>query len=257
MAAELFDALIAEAERRPLTGWSLDYGGRIASENPWDFSEQAARAAGHSPDLLDIGTGGGEWLAGLPHRPARTVAVEGWPPNVEVARRRLEPLGVQVFAVEPAAPNVEQAQGGAGGALPFDEASFHLITARHEAYLPREVRRVLAPGGRFLTQQVASGASDDLYRLFGQAPPEDPVPWTLEFAVRQLEDAGMVVDEAEAGAEVMAFADVGALAWYLKNVPFVYPGFSIAAARDRLRGLHAAGPIVVRQPLFRISARRP
>lgn len=256
MAAELFDALIAEADRRPLTGWSLDYDGRIASERPWDFSEQAARAAARSPDLLDIGTGGGEWLAGLAHRPPRTVAVEGWPPNVEVARRRLQPMGIAVFAVDPAAPNVEQAEGRSGGALPFEEASFHLVTARHEAYLANEVRRVLAPGGRFLTQQVAAGASDDLYRLFGQEPPRDPVAWTVDFAVRQLEDAGLAVEEAEAGAEVMTFADVGALAWYLKNVPFVCPGFSIPAARDRLRELHAAGPIQVRQPLFRIEARR-
>jgi SAM-dependent methyltransferase len=251
-----FDALIAEAERRPLVGWDLTLDGRITSERPWDFSQQVASVAECSPDLLDMGTGGGEWLARLPHRPARTVAVEGWPPNVLVARRRLEPLGVAVFEVEPAAPNVEQTECGEGGALPFDDARFQLITARHEAYLPTEVRRVLAPGGRFLTQQVGSGASDDLYRLFGVEPPKDPVAWTLEFAVGQLEAAGLVVEEGEAGAEVMTFADVGALAWYLKNVPFVYPEFSMAAARERLRELHSAGPIVVRQPLFRIAARR-
>jgi SAM-dependent methyltransferase len=260
MESDPFDALMAEADRRPFVGWDVTLDGRISSVRPWDFSAQVDRRARRSPDLLDIGTGGGEWLAALPHRPARTAAVEGWPPNVPVARRQLEPLGVAVFAVEPAAPNVEQTQEAAGGALPFEDASFQLVVSRHEAYLPREVRRVLAPGGRFVTQQVASGAADDFYRLFGAAAPQDPVAWTLAFAVRQLEDAGFVIEEAEEGAEIMTFADVGALAWYLKNVPFVYPEFSIPEARDQLLRLHREAHdkgIEVRQPSFRIEAVRP
>ncbi|HEY9217616.1 MAG TPA: methyltransferase domain-containing protein, partial [Phenylobacterium sp.] len=210
----------------------------------------------HSPDLLDIGTGGGEWLSALTHRPGRTVAVEGWPPNVPVARARLEPLGIEVFEVDPAPPNVAQDAAAAGGALPFPDGAFHLIVSRHEAYLPGEVLHVLAPDGWFLTQQVGSGAGDGYYRLLDEAPPTEP-PWDLYVAAMQLNAAGFVVDEADQGFETISFADVGALAWYLKNLPFVYPGFSIAAARDRLRRLHESREAIsVRQPLFRIGARR-
>jgi len=38
--------------------------------------------------LLDMATGGGEFLSSLVPLPPRTVATEGYPPNLEVARRR-------------------------------------------------------------------------------------------------------------------------------------------------------------------------
>ncbi|MDQ3823081.1 MAG: class I SAM-dependent methyltransferase, partial [Actinomycetota bacterium] len=72
--------LLAEAEARPLGGWDFGWlGDRMRSgELPWDFTAIVVERARRSPDLLDLGTGGGEWLASLPHRPPRTVATEGW-----------------------------------------------------------------------------------------------------------------------------------------------------------------------------------
>jgi hypothetical protein len=46
--------------------------------------------------LLDLDTGGGELLAASAPLPRRTIATEGWAPNVPVARDRLSPLGVEV-----------------------------------------------------------------------------------------------------------------------------------------------------------------
>lgn len=186
--------------------------------------------------------------------------MEGWPPNVPVARSRLEPLGVAVSVVAPAPANVEQAKGLAGGALPFPDSAFHLVTSRHEAYLPYEVFRILTTGGTFLTQQVGSGVSDEFYRLFDAPAPKPRAVWNLAFAVRQLKSAGFVVEAADEGFEIMTFDDVGALAWYLKNVHSVYPGFSIDAARATLGRLHhevqQAGPIRTQQPLFWLKARK-
>ncbi|KSR89278.1 hypothetical protein APB57_03390 [Pseudomonas aeruginosa] len=60
------------------------------------------------------------------------------------------------------------------------------------------------------------------------------------------------------GWEVLHFADVGALAWYLLNLPWVFPGFSFRRHRERLRGLHESGePLAVRQFLFWLEARSP
>jgi SAM-dependent methyltransferase len=256
-----FDTLIEEAERRPLIGWDVSYDGRIATAAPWDFGAIVDSHARVSPDLLDLGTGGGEWLGARPFLPSRTVATEGWPPNVPIARARLASLGIEVFAVEGAPDNVAQTADPAGGALPFPSDAFHLIISRHESYVASEVRRVLAPGGVFLTQQVSSGAADDFYRLFGEVPPIVPTAWDLAFAGRQLRDADFIIGEQGEGFETMRFADVGALAWYLKNVPFVYPEFSIATARATLRRLHEdnrRGRLLhVRQPLFRLAARKP
>jgi SAM-dependent methyltransferase len=256
-----FDSLMEEAARRPFVGWDVSYDGRIETVPPWDFDAIVDGAARASPDLLDLGTGGGEWLAARAHLPPRTVATEGWPPNVPVARARLAPLGIDVVAVDGAPDNVElESVASGGGILPFADGAFHLAVSRHESYLPREVWRVLASGGLFLTQQVASGIGDDFYRLLGEAVPSVAVRWTLAFAVRQLRDAGFVVEEAQEAQETMTFADVGALAWYLVNLPFVYPAFSMAAARDVLRRLHEENRrgrrLEVRQPLFWLQASR-
>ena len=85
-----FDALLVEAGRTPMRGWEYDYGGRIRLEPPpWDFPGACWSAAAAS--LLDMGTGGGEWLSRLPYRPPLTVATEGWAPNLEIARGAWSP----------------------------------------------------------------------------------------------------------------------------------------------------------------------
>jgi hypothetical protein len=60
------------------------------------------------------------------------------------------------------------------GRLPFGGAAFDLVIDRHEAFLAAEVHRILVPGGTFVTQQVDTRSSDDLYRLLGLAPPAQP-----------------------------------------------------------------------------------
>ncbi len=256
-----FDALLEEAERRPFVGWDVSYDQRIRITPPWDFEAIVDAHVRLSPDLLDLGTGGGEWLSERPHLPARTVATEGWAPNVPVARARLEPRGIDVIAVRGAPDNVDQGNFRAEGVLPFPAADFHLVVSRHESYVPSEVLRVLAPAGIFLTQQVGSDNAVDFHRLFDEPAPSVPVAWDLAFAVQQLEGAGFTVIEKAEGFETIEFADVGALAWYLKNLPFVYPYFTIAAARQKLRRLHAderrAGSLTIRQSLFWLRALAP
>lgn len=256
------DRLLAEADRRPLVGWDLSCDGRIATAAPWDFEAACDEYIRRSPNLLDLGTGGGEWLSGRPFRPGHAVATEAWPPNIPIARARLGPLGVEVVAVDDVPDNADQQEddGSAPAHLPFADASFHLVTNRHESFVASEVARVLAPGGWFVTQQVASGFDAEIRELVGApARPEGPA-WTLGRAVDQVERAGLIVDRRGEGAATMSFADVGALAWYLKSVPFVLPGFAIPDYRARLEQLHrrieASGPLEVRDALFWLAARK-
>ena len=260
-AGSELERLLDEAEARPLGGWDFGWLDRrmTSTAPPWDFEAVVVERARSSPDLLDLGTGGGEWLAALPYRPPGTVATESWEPNVGVAGNRLRPLGVTVVRAEAAPDNVDQGPGESRGRLPFTSGSFQLVVSRHESFVAGEIARVLAPGGRFVTQQVGDGRYDDLRRDLG-LPPANRPPWTRALAVAQVEAAALrVLDSAEAEL-VTSFADVGALAWYLKAAPWLVPEFSLRRHRAELAAIHrrieAEGPYVIREPGFWLEAVR-
>jgi SAM-dependent methyltransferase len=258
-----FERLIAEAEAQPCRGWDFSWLGSrmITSALPWDYDALVLGRAHESPDLLDLGTGGGERLAALPYRPPRTVATEAWESNVDVAGARLRPLGVTVVRAEDAPDNTEQDPGEKRGRLPFPADSFHLVACRHEAFVAKEIARVLVAGGRFVTQQVG-GNYDDFYRLLGLPPsPRSTQEWDLAFATAQVEAAGLRVLASGEGEQATSFTDVGAIVWYLKAVPWTVPGFSARKHLTRLRDLHARmerqGPVAVRLPAFYLEATKP
>jgi SAM-dependent methyltransferase len=257
-----FDELIAEAEHQPTRGWDFSWLGERMTTRPlpWDFTELVAERARVATDLLDMGTGGGEWLAELPGRPSRTVATEAWDPNVTVARERLEPLGIDVVHIEGTPDNAMQGRGETGGDLPFDDDSFDLITNRHESFVASEVARVLRPEGVFMTQQLGDGVFREFNELLGADVPQQKA-WRLPLAVDQVERAGLSVKRSAEGREEVTFADIGALAWYLRMVPWTVPGFSIARYHERLRHLHeqleVTGPITLPLTGFYLEAVKP
>ena len=253
---QTFDALLDEAASRPLVGWDLSYDGRIAARPPWDFEAMVDERIGRSPDLLDMGTGGGEWLSRRPFPKGRTVATEAWPPNARLARARLAPLAARVVAVVGAPDNNDQSGASSLPSLPFAAASFHLVTNRHESFVASEVARVLAPGGGFITQQLCANFEAPLRAAIGAPPRPPPPPWRLREACQQLEASGLEVLGSGEGDGEMTFADVGALAWYLTHVPWVLPEFTIAGYRKRLERLHEKGAITVGQSMFWLDARK-
>src|SRR2546421_5614421 len=93
-----FGDLIDEAVRQPTKGWDFSWLGERMKTTPvpWDFTALASERARAAQSMLDMGTGGGEWLADLPERAPHTVATEAWAPNVPVAREQLAPLGIEV-----------------------------------------------------------------------------------------------------------------------------------------------------------------
>ncbi|QFY07417.1 class I SAM-dependent methyltransferase [Nonomuraea phyllanthi] len=192
-----YEELIEEALATPFEGWDWSaFHGRMtgADDLPWGYERLVRERLPGTASLLDLGTGGGELLASLAPLPPRTAATEGFPPNLPVARRRLEPLGVEVAEHTSAFP---------GG-------SFELITDRHESYEPGEIRRLLAPGGTYVTQQVDGRDMEELNAAL-QGPPHEDRDWRLGTAAAALAEAGLDVTwRAEAGYPV-TFHDVGAL----------------------------------------------
>jgi hypothetical protein len=250
--------LLDEATSRQVDGWDFSWLGERLSTRPldWSFKSIVEERSRQVPNLLDMSTGGGEWLATLESRPRLTVATEGWAPNVLVAATRLRQLGVSVVWSEDAPDNVDQ-HDDARGRLPFRSASFALITNRHASFLPAEVSRVLSSGGAFLTQQVGSDYRD-IYDALGVARPLRRAQWNLALATQQIGAVGLRIVEAREGTMITEFADVGAFAWYLKAVPWALPNFAIEAYRPALERLDAQlrrhGPLSTGQPAFFLEA---
>ena len=256
-AQRRFDELVHEALTAPFVGWGFDYlaGRWQESPPPWDYrAEVVARLQGGVKRLLDMGTGGGEWLSTLQPLAPQTVATEGYAPNVAVAAGRLGPLGVRVVAVD----------GDDPARLPFADGAFDLVINRHDSYDPAEVRRVLKPGGWFITQQVGELDGVELNRWL-QLPVHGAVSfsypgWDLAAAARALEAAGFVVVKRQEAFPPAVFHDIGAVVYYLRAIPWQIPDFSVERYYQPLLALHRHiernGPLTVHGHRFLLVARR-
>jgi SAM-dependent methyltransferase len=223
-----FEQLVSEALAQEFSGWDFIYLRKRMTQDapPWDYSQIVRAALPSAHSLLDMGTGGGELLSSLAPLPVKTFATEAYAPNVPVARARLEPLGVQVVALE------------SDNALPFEDGQFDLVINRHESYDIKEVSRVLAPGGRFITQQVGGKDNFGLNTLLQDEPWFEYGYWDLDYALEQFKNEPLrVTAQAEAYVKTI-FTDIGAVVFYLKVIPWQIAGFSIERYHQKLLQVH-------------------
>ncbi len=244
-----FEDLLAEGAAVPVEGWDFSwFEGRATEERPpWGYSRLLAERMAVSSAALDLQTGGGEVLAGISQAPPVLAATEGWPPNVEVARRHLAPLGGLVVESAEDAP------------LPFPDASFDLVVSRHPVDNPwPEIARVLRPGGTFLSQQIGAGTAGELKEFF--LGPQDYGGWTPEVLRTEAESAGLSVKRLEPAKLRMEFFDIAAVVHFLRKVIWIVPGFSVEKYRDELAELHeliqAEGTFVAHSRRVLVDAQR-
>ncbi|MBN1176821.1 MAG: class I SAM-dependent methyltransferase [Dehalococcoidales bacterium] len=230
-----FEAYLEEAAGEAFYGWNFDYvvktGRMIEAPVKWNYYNVVLPRLAGVETMLDMGTGGGEILSTFKPLPPVTCATEQYQPNVPVARERLEPLGVKVFEIE------EEKEPPYNRDLPFDDNFFDLIINRHEAYYPPELKRILKPGGHFITQQVANANLLNLMQFFLNKPPKFG-NWNLMSAVDELTSSGFEIIEQQEDIQHYRFYDVGAIAYFLKVIPWTVPGFTIDKYRDRLWDMH-------------------
>jgi SAM-dependent methyltransferase len=250
--ATRFDRLLAEAESTPFVGFDFSWlEGRVEEVGTsWDYLALVRERTAYP--LLDIGTGGGEVFSRLAPFEGLTVATESWPPNVHFANERLSSLGAQVVQTE-AAPNNSEWRG-TGGDLPFCDEAFGLIVNRHTSFSPTEVARVLRGGSSFITQQVGELDNAELREAFGSPP--IPVRWGLDGWINHLKRVGFEVIDAREEVPSKIFKDIGALAWYMKAIPWEFPGFSVATHREFLAALDRRMPLLVHDHRYYLEARR-
>ena len=223
-----FQDLISAAQDAVFEGWDFSWlEGRLhQQEPPWDYAELVKACIGTAESLLDMGTGGGEFLASLAPLPPDTHATESYPPNQPIAQQRLAPMGVTVHPIAEAGP------------LPFADSRFDVVINRHESYDPAEVYRILKPCGRFLTQQVGELDNLELNQILEVDQHFQFTDWGVESETVRLQEAGLSVKRAEKAALTTRFYDIGAVVYYLKAIPWQIEGFSPETYAEKLLRLH-------------------
>jgi broad-specificity NMP kinase/ubiquinone/menaquinone biosynthesis C-methylase UbiE len=202
-------------EKAAFEGWDFSYIKKrwIDKQPPWSYPKLARKLVRKSEAILEEATGGGELFSTFAPFPKKTIAIEGYKPNVTVARKRLTKLGVKVLYVKESKN------------LPFKDGEFDLVLNRHGALNCKEIKRVLSPGGILLTQQVGGDNLGDLLKAFDAKP-----KWlfnNLKFRTKQLKDLGFKIKLAKEWSGKTTFRDVGAVVYFLKAIPWIVDDFSI------------------------------
>jgi SAM-dependent methyltransferase len=220
---------------QPFTGWDFSYLDRRRVPRgalPWHYAGIVLAHLPHAKSLLDIDTGDGEAFAEILQQAnfqGHAAAVETHAPNRPLARKRLAPLGAQPHDT-------------VAGAAPFNDASFDLVINRHGGSLdPREIFRILQRGGRCVTEQLGERTNHELRELFNcEAVTAGTWPHDAGDARSMFGELGFVVEEILEHSYPVRFMDVGAMAYYLKAIPWEVPEFSIDRYATTLVALHHA-----------------
>ena len=215
---ELIEQWKTEESIAHIHGWDFSHiAGRYTEQDdlPWDYQETILRHLRPEMKILDIDTGGGEFLLSLGHPHGNTAATENYLPNVQLCREVLLPLGI----------DFRPADGG--GELPFDDGSFDMVINRHGDFHAEEIYRVLKPGGLFITQQVGAENDRELVELLCG---KTELPFCEQYADKAaaaFAGAGFSVLRREECFRPIRFYDVGALVWFARVIPWEFPDFSV------------------------------
>ena len=214
-----------EEDRAFIKGWDFSHiDGRYKEDErlTWDYEAMIRRFLGDEMKLLDYDTGGGEFLLSLGHPYANTAATEGYPPNVALCKERLLPLGIDLRECDDAMR------------VPFPDGSFDVVINRHGDFYSPEIKRLLKPGGLFITQQVGSENDRDLVKAV-LPDVEKPFPSAnLREQKAGFVDSGFEILREDEAFGTICFYDVGAFVWFARIIEWEFPGFSVDSCFERL-----------------------
>ncbi|MBS5111321.1 MAG: methyltransferase domain-containing protein [Coprobacillus cateniformis] len=249
---QLLNEWLKEEKVAHIKGWDFSHlQDRYVEEDqlPWDFYTVIKKYLTNDMQLLDMETGGGEFLLSLNHPKNMTSAIEGYKPNVDYCRKVLLPLGV----------DFKEADGEE--VLPFPNQKFDIITNRHGNYNVSELRRLLKNNGLFMTQQVGAENDRELVELLLSKNIELPFPnQYLKIKEKELRDNHFEIIESGEVFQPIKFYDVGALVWFARIIEWEFVGFSVESCLENLynaqRILEEKGVIEGKIHRFYIVARK-
>ncbi|WMM25505.1 class I SAM-dependent methyltransferase [Tissierella sp. MB52-C2] len=217
-------------ERYSFKGWDFSHiNNRMEEETlPWDYKKLVKSYISEEKILLDMGTGGGEFLLSLNPTEGKTYATESYLPNIELCKSVLTSYGIDVRPVSD------------DSNLPFDDRYFDIIINRHESFCVTEINRILKPGGIFITQQVGGMNNREISKfLLGEYPNITDIDLNLDKILLEAKAIGMrIIDTGECFPKTY-FYDIGAFVFYAKIIEWEFPGFSVERCFNKLVELQA------------------
>lgn len=221
---ELKEYWKSEEAQANIRGWDFSHiEGRYKNyELPWDYESIVRSYLKCDSLLLDIDTGGGELLMSLNHPTDKTSATEGYPPNVELCKKILLPLGI----------DFREANDYSN--LPFDDNTFDVIINRHGSYDIAELYRILKPDDIFITEQVGEDNERDLVELLLPGTPKQFHGLNLTEQQTKFRSAGFSILYTDEAFPTIEFFDIGALVWFAKIIKWEFCGFSVDNCFDKL-----------------------
>ena len=237
-------------ENSAFSGWDFSHIDERSEEEalPWDYKDMVLRYLKPELLMLDMGTGGGEFLLSLEHPYINTSVTEAYEPNIELCMKKLVPLGITVRRITD------------DDVLPFDDEVFDIVINRHESFDTKEVARVLKPGGIFITQQVGEENNRKLSELLINDFKPSFITHNLISNQELLKDAGFSILEGNEFFPYLRFLDVGAIVYFAKIIEWEFPGFSVKRCFDKLlmlqKAIESCGYIESREHRFYIIAKK-
>ena len=241
-----------EEAQAHIRGWDFSHlNGRYTEEQdlPWDYKNVVRSYLKNNMELLDIDTGGGEFLLSLGHPHTNTTVTEGYPPNVALCRKELVPLGIHVIEMTDYTR------------MPLGDSQFDMILNRHGDFCISELWRILKKGGLYITEQVGEDNDRELVELLLPGTPKPFPGLNLQKQTELFEEAGFEILKSGECFRPIQFYDVGALVWFARIIEWEFPGFSVDTCFDRLlmaqRILEEQGDIKGSIHRYLLVARKP
>ncbi len=214
--------------KEPFTGWNFVHIKEKWETDPlsWNYKEIIKKYLNKDMSLLDMGTGGGEFLLGLEHPYDKTSVTESYAPNIAICLDKLSPLGITVYPID------------TDEKLPIDDETFDIVINRHESYDVEEIKRILKRDGIFITQQVGKNNNSDLAKFlnpnYKTLFPEADLKTQVEKLVKKEFEILFQKEEFPK----LRFFDIGAFAYFANIISWEFQDFDIDNMIDRLYELN-------------------
>lgn len=207
-----------EEEKTSFSGWDFSHiENRVISKKlPWDYKKVIKTYLKNNMTLLDMGTGGGEFLLTLNHPYNKTYVTEGYLPNYEICLEKLNPLGIGVKFIKD------------DDKIEYEDNKFDIIINRHESFNVEEIKRVLKPQGLFITQQVGSLNDYDLSKRINPNFSPKFKENNLHNILSKFKSHNFQIIQENEIMNPVKFFDTGAFVYFAKIIEWEFPNFSVS-----------------------------